>query len=106
MNSDLNGRKLVYADDICRYIKTKINPYGKPFKGSAYEFGLKIMEYIENMSVAYDVDKVVERLESTRDTAVKNIELNSQSYDIKEEIESARKHYEWIIQVVKSGGKE
>lgn len=55
---------------------------------------------------AYDVDKVIGRLEIMRDTAVKNIELNSQSYDIKDEIESVRKHYEWIIQVVKSGWKE
>lgn len=63
MSNDLIGKKLVYADDICRYIKTEINPYGKPFEGSAYEFGLKVMRYIENMSAAYDVDKVVEQLE-------------------------------------------
>lgn len=59
MSNDLISRKLVYADDICRYIKAEINPYGKPFEGSAYEFGLKIMKYIESMSAAYDVDKVV-----------------------------------------------
>lgn len=60
---DLTDEKLIYADDICRYIKTEINPYGKPFEGSAYEFGLKVMRYIENMSAAYDVDKVAEQLE-------------------------------------------
>lgn len=63
MSNDLISRKLVYADDIHRYIKAEINPYGKPFEGSAYEFGLKIMEYIENMNVAYDVTRVVEQLE-------------------------------------------
>ena len=31
------------------YIKEQINPYGKPFTGTVYEFGLKIMDYIENM---------------------------------------------------------
>lgn len=62
MNNDLIDRKLIYADDIYRYIKTEINPYGKPFEGSAYEFGLKIMEYIKNMSAAYDVEKVVEQI--------------------------------------------
>lgn len=34
---------------IYDYIKRTINPYGRPFKGTAYEFGLKIMDYIENM---------------------------------------------------------
>ena len=56
------SRKLVYADNIYRYIKTEINPYGRPFKGSVYEFGLKIMEYIKNISAAYDADKIVEQV--------------------------------------------
>ena len=34
---------------IYDYIKRTINPYGKPFKGTAYELGVKIMDYIENM---------------------------------------------------------
>ena len=34
---------------IYNYIKRTINPYGKPFKGTAYEFGLKIMDFIKNM---------------------------------------------------------
>lgn len=34
---------------IYNYIKSQINPYGKPFEGTTYEFGLKIMNYIENM---------------------------------------------------------
>lgn len=34
---------------IYDYIKRTINPYGKPFKGTAYELGFKIMAYIENM---------------------------------------------------------
>ena len=34
---------------IYDYIKRTINPCGRPFKGTAYEFGLKIMDYIENM---------------------------------------------------------
>ena len=56
--SDLISRK-----KICDYIKGKINPYGKPFEGTAYELGLKIMKYIDAMDLAYDVDKVVEELE-------------------------------------------
>lgn len=34
---------------IYDYTKRTINPYGKPFEGTAYELGLKIMDYIENM---------------------------------------------------------
>lgn len=34
---------------IYNYIKEQINPYGKPFTGTVYEFGLKIMDYIENI---------------------------------------------------------
>ena len=34
---------------IYDYIERTINPYGKPFEGTAYELGLKIMDYIENM---------------------------------------------------------
>lgn len=34
---------------IYDYIKMTINPYGRPFDGTAYEFGLKIMDFIENI---------------------------------------------------------
>ena len=39
---------LISRSSIYNYIKAQINPYGKPFKGTAYEFGLKVMDYIEN----------------------------------------------------------
>lgn len=34
---------------IYSYIKEQINPYGKPFEGTAFEFGEKVMDYIRNM---------------------------------------------------------
>lgn len=34
---------------IYDYIKRTINPYGRPFNGTAYELGVKIMDSIENM---------------------------------------------------------
>ena len=55
--------KLTDENKIRDYVKEQINPYGKPFEGSVYEFGLKIMHYIDNMSAAYDIDKIVEELE-------------------------------------------
>lgn len=63
--------RLMDAEKISNYIKSEINPYGKPFKGNAYEFGLKLMKYLENASADYDVDEVVEQLEiySNKDEA-------------------------------------
>lgn len=34
---------------IYNYIKAEINPYGKPFEGTVFEFGEKVMDYIGNM---------------------------------------------------------
>ena len=59
--SDLISRK-----KIRDYIKGEINPYGKPFEGNAYELGLKIMRYIDAMDSAYDIGKVVEKLEEMK----------------------------------------
>ncbi len=34
---------------IYDYIKRTINHYGRPFEGTAYELGVKIMDFIENI---------------------------------------------------------
>lgn len=34
---------------IYDYIKRTINPYGRPFDGIAYELGVKIIDFIENI---------------------------------------------------------
>lgn len=34
---------------IYDYIKRTINPYGRSFEGTAYDLGVKIMNFIENM---------------------------------------------------------
>lgn len=62
--SDLIRRK-----KICDYIKGEINPYGKPFEGTAYELGLKIIRYIDAMDSDYDIDNVVDELKT--DSSVK-----------------------------------
>lgn len=61
--------KLIDAEKISNYIKSEINPYGNPFEGNAYEFGLKLMKYLENASVDYDLDNVVRQLKT--DSSVK-----------------------------------
>lgn len=43
------GEELHDRNKIYDYVKTQINPYGKPFQGSVKEFGYKIMDYIKNM---------------------------------------------------------
>ena len=62
---------LISRKKISGYIKMIINPYGKPFEGTAYELGLKIMRYIDAMESAYDVDKVVEELNKLDVKAIK-----------------------------------
>lgn len=49
-------------DEIYDYIKREINPYGRPFKGTAFEFGVKNMDYIKNMSDKSGWIPVSERL--------------------------------------------
>ena len=34
---------------LTRYIKTEINPYGKPFDGTVFEFGNMLIDYMERM---------------------------------------------------------
>lgn len=85
--SDLISRK-----KICDYIKGKINPYGKPFEGTAYELGLKIMRYIDAMDSAYSVDKVIEELK------LHSFELGTDTLPV---------HYVRLneaIEIVKQGG--
>ena len=40
---------MIDEKNLINYIKTEINPYGRPFDGTVFEFGCKVMEYIENM---------------------------------------------------------
>ena len=46
---------LISGNKIYNYIKAQINPYGKPFEGDVYEFGIKLMEYIEQMDAEESV---------------------------------------------------
>lgn len=54
---------LVSLERIKNYIQTQINPYGEPFKGTAYEFGIKLLDYLNNKDADYDVDKVIKEIE-------------------------------------------
>ena len=61
---------------------------------------------IAEQPAAYNVDKVVERLEEMKNIFIRNIALNSQENDIDEEISRELSHYQRIIRTVKSGGIE
>ena len=85
---------LISRNKIRDYIKGEINPYGKPFEGTAYELGLKIMRYIDAMYSVYDIDKVVEELKT--DSFVKLYgSQNSDNYMIP---------VNRAIEIVKNGG--
>ena len=47
---------------LINYIKAEINPYGKPFEGTVFEFGCKVMEHIEKMDKVGEWIPVEERL--------------------------------------------
>ena len=46
---------LIRKSKIYNYIKAQINRFGKPFEGDVYEFGIKLMEYIEQMDAEESV---------------------------------------------------
>lgn len=48
LSRDEQSKGFISKQKLCNYIQAQINPYGKPFDGTAYEFGLKIMDYIRN----------------------------------------------------------
>ena len=54
---EYKGEELSKSQKIYNFIKREINPYGKPFEGTVYEFGLKVMKYIENLHTEEYKDK-------------------------------------------------
>lgn len=73
------------------------------FEPDEFDTEIKLKCILDYEPTAYDVDKVVERLEKMRDTITHNIALNSQEDNIDEEILNEISHYQKIIQIVKSG---
>lgn len=51
---DLESREDL-INRIISHIQAEINPYGKPFEGTAYDFGQKLMQYLENVKAAMQV---------------------------------------------------
>ena len=99
--SDLISRK-----KIRDYIKGEINPYGKPFEGTAYELGLKIMRYIDAMDSAYDIDKVVDELEERkeeREKQYKRASMEDGSYMLSKCFSEGARAYGNAIEIVKQG---
>ena len=101
---------LISRSKIRDYMKTQINHYGKPFEGTAYELGLKIMRYIDAMDSVYDIDKVVQELEEKTDFLKnctkygnKNAEQQAESYSTMMMYEVADL-VDDLIEIVKQGG--
>lgn len=87
--------KLVSSERIKNYIQTQINPYGEPFKGTAYEFGIKLLDYLNNKDADYDVDKVIEELSKKQNNKGFGGTLQEMFYD---------SGLEDAIKIVKGGG--
>lgn len=89
--------KLVSSERIKNYIQTQINPYGEPFKGTAYEFGIKLLDYLNNKDADYDVEKVVEELKNEKEfwnDVTCNKEIGKQK----------ARSYAYAIEIVQSNG--
>lgn len=95
--------RLTDAEKISNYIKSEINSYGKPFKGNAYEFGIKLIKYLENASVDYDVDKVLDQLEEAKSMVPVNRVLDDITKDKPKELGQLIA-YDKAINIVKAGG--
>lgn len=96
---------LISREKIHDYIKGQINPYGKPFEGTAYELGLKIMRYIDAMDSAYDIDKVVEELEKAK--VILANEYYCKTIHDKKDCENSNCFEccaDYLIEIVKQGG--
>lgn len=74
--------KLVSSERIKNYIQTQINPYGRPFKGTAYEFGIKLLDYLNNKDADYDVEKVIEELSKKQNNKGFGGTLQEMFYDL------------------------
>ena len=53
---------------LTRYIKTEINPYGKPFDGTVFEFGNMLIDYMERMEK--EPERIIKQLEELRDDPI------------------------------------
>ena len=90
---------LINRNQIYNYIKAEINPYGKPFEGSTYEFGLKLLDYIKNMtSVEAFPKSYVDQIRWERDIALEQLreigcELGMKMDEIKQKLEFSS---DWI----------
>lgn len=67
---------MIDSKKIISYIKKHINPYGKPFEGTLFEFGCKVIDYIEAMEKQPKTDWIPceERLPSEEGFYVVTIE--------------------------------
>ena len=63
---------------LTRYIKTEINPYGKPFDGTVFEFGNMLIDYMERMEKEPERKwiPVSERLPEEYETVIGVTDLN------------------------------
>lgn len=70
---------------LINYINAEINPYGKPFNDTAYEFGLKLIDYIEAMEKQPQVGAwipVSERLPKNYKEVLVQLEKTNRLQDI------------------------
>lgn len=98
-----NSDKLISADKLKDYIMRQINPYGKPFVGTTFAFGLKLIDYIDDMQSAFDLDKVIERLEDEREESYVDFEAYAEDKGLDEENDWHFEGLKRAVEIVKGG---
>ena len=98
-----NSDKLISADKLKDYIMCQINPYGKPFEGTEFVYGMKLLGYIDDMTAAFDLDKVIERLEDEREESYADFEAYAQEKGLDEENDWHFEGLKRAVEIVKDG---
>lgn len=96
-----NHDKLISVDKLKDYIMCQINLCGRLLEGAA--FGMRIMDYIDDMPAAFDLEKVIERLEEEREESYVDFAAYAEEKGLDEENDWHFEGLKRAIEIVKAG---
>ena len=96
-----NHDKLISVDKLKDYIMCQINLCGRLLEGAA--FGMRIMDYIDDMPVAFDLEKVIEQLEEEREESYVDFAAYAEEKGLDEENDWHFEGLKRAIEIVRAG---
>lgn len=96
-----NHDKLISVDKLKDYIMCQINLCGRLLEGAA--FGMRIMDYIDDMPAAFDLEKVIERLEEEREESYVDFAAYAEEKGLDEENDWHFEGLKRAVEIVKDG---